>query len=112
MWALGITATVFCTRDATVHDFPDPVCPKIAKCLPNRFVGARQTLSEGCDASVPTARPFDWKRSNILATSAEPIAWTSAPVVGYRATPRSNWPSARIDPTGVSRAIRLAKGNL
>ena len=32
---------VFCTSEATVHDLPDPVCPKMAECRPNRFVGSR-----------------------------------------------------------------------
>ena len=107
MWAFGITATVLCTSKATVHDFPEPVCPTMAECRPNRFVGSSQTLTVGCDATVPSARPLDWKRLDVLAPSLELMAWTSAPVVGYRAAPRLGWPSGRTEPTGVRRAAAV-----
>ena len=74
IWAVGMTCTVFWISDATVQDFPEPVCPRMAKCRPKRLVGSRHTLSDGCVATDPTANPLDWNTANIVATSNDPSA--------------------------------------
>ena len=85
---------------------PAPVWPSIAKCRPKSDVGSRQTVKVGWEERFPTSYPFDRNFENITSISLEPTACTSAPVVGYVLTPRSNTPSSLIDPMGTRFTMR------